>query len=268
MSGCIVRAGIAAALLTVSATSYAADVPVRMPTRAPVAFAVAPTWAGPYIGGFAGYAQGDSTATAPRDFVSGFFYNFRGASYELDPKGFFGGATVGLNFQSGPIVFGFEGEGGYLGLRGSAIEPNDLPTTNDTVTRLTSGAYGALYGRLGIAAGNVLFYGRGGGAFLDAKASTIDPCVAPPATCGTTTLRMRGERLLTGWSAGGGVEVMLGSRWSLKAEYAYFDFGGIRVSGASSVPGEVYRQTIGVEIHTAKVGLNFRWGGTPVVARY
>ena len=98
-------------------------------------------------------------------------------------QGFFGGATVGLNLQSGAIVLGFEGEGGYLGLRGSAIEPNDLPTTNDTVTRFKSGAYGALYGRLGFSTGNALIYGKGGGAFLDAKSSTIDPCVWPPGIC-------------------------------------------------------------------------------------
>ena len=270
MSSCtILRAGIAALLTTVSAASYAADIPVRMPTRAPATtYVAAPSWAGPYIGLFGGYGQSDGTATAPRDAVSGFFYNFVGRSYDLDPKGFFGGGTIGLNFQSGPVVFGVEGEGGYLGLKGSGIEPNDLPTTNDTLTRFKSGAYGALYGRLGISTGNMLIYGKGGGALLDAEASTIDPCIAPPATCGTTTLRMRGERLLTGWTVGGGVEVMVGTNWSVKAEYAYFDFGGIRVSGASSVPGEVYRQTIGAEVHTAKFGINYRWGRAPVMARY
>src|SRR5690606_5892876 len=147
------------------------------------------------------------------------------------------------------------------------IEPNDLPTTADTVTDFKSDLYGAIYGRLGLAAGSALFYGKGGVAFLNAKASTIDPCMGTPA-CGTTTLTMTGSKLMVGWSAGGGVEWLFGDGWSVKAEYAYFDFGKIDTSGPSSVGGEFYRQTVDVTAHTAKLGINYRWGGGPVVARY
>jgi outer membrane immunogenic protein len=247
--------------------AYAADLPARMPAKSPVV-AVPPAWAGPYVGLFAGYGWGDAKATAPFDGNTGFFYNFLGASYAADVDGFFGGATLGYNWQSGAFVFGLEGEVGYLGLKGSAIEPNDLPNTNDTITRFKSNLYGAIYGRLGVAHGSALIYGKGGVAFLDAEASTIDPCVAPPATCGTTTLTMTGDKVMTGWSAGAGIEWRFGPQWSAKAEYAYFDFGKIRTAGPSSSPGELYGQTIEVTVHTAKFGLNYQFMPGVLMARY
>jgi outer membrane immunogenic protein len=258
----LVSAVAAAGLLTT--TAQAADL---MPVKAPAAaVAMTPSWGGFYVGLFAGYGWGDARATAPFDATTGFFYNFLGAPYRVDVDGFFGGATVGYNLQSGALVYGIEGELGYLGLRGSALEPNDLPATTDTVTRFKSDFYGALYGRLGFASGNALFYGKGGFAFLQAEASTIDPCAGVPG-CGTTTLNMTGSKTMAGWSAGAGIEWMFGAGWSAKAEYAYFDFGKIDVAGASSVAGEFYRQTVDVTAHTVKFGVNRRWGG-PVVARY
>jgi outer membrane immunogenic protein len=257
----------AAAALSVASSVHAADLPARMPVKtAPAVIAAAPVWSGFYVGLFAGYGWGRAKATAPFDGNTGFFYNFLGNAYRFDADGFFGGATVGYNMQSGAIVYGVEAEAGYLGLKGSALEPNDLPATTDTVTRFKSNIYGALYARLGFAAGNALFYGKGGVAVLNAEASTIDPCAGTPG-CGTTTLTMTGDKVMVGWSAGGGIEWMFGGGWSAKAEYAYFDFGKIDTAGPSSVPGEFYRQSVEVTAHTAKLGVNYRWGG-PVVARY
>lgn len=261
-----VVAAASAAGLFVTSPSSAADLPARMPVKAAPVIAATPAWSGVYVGLFAGSGWGRAEASAPFDAGSGFFYNFGGASYRFDTKGFFGGGTLGYNVQSGAVVYGLEGEVGYLGLKGSAIEPNDLPASTDTVTRFKSDLYGAIYGRLGVANGNVLFYGKGGLAFLNAKASTIDPCAGTQG-CGTTTLSMTGDKLMVGWSAGAGVEWMVGSGWSVKAEYAYFDFGKLDAAGASSVPGEFYRQSVDVTAHTAKLGLNYRFGA-PVVARY
>jgi outer membrane immunogenic protein len=258
------RGLVAAAVagLLVATPSHAADLPARMPVKAaPAVVAAAPAWSGLYVGLFAGYGWGRAEATAPYDGNTGFFYNFLGASYAFDADGFFGGGAVGYNLQSGAIVYGLEGEVGYLGLKGSALEPNDLPASTDTVTRFKSDLYGAIYGRLGVAAGNALLYGKGGVAFLNAEASTIDPC------CGATTLVMTGDKLMVGWSAGAGIEWMFGAGWSAKAEYAYFDFGKIDTAGPSSVPGELYRQSIDVTAHTVKLGVNYRFGA-PIVARH
>ena len=81
----------------------------------------------------------------------------------------------------------------------------------------------------------------------------------------------RVEELLTvvagRWQRSAGIEWMFGSGWSAKAEYAYFDFGKIDAAGPSSVPGELYRQSVAVTAHTAKLGVNYRWDA-PQVARY
>src|SRR3954453_16217244 len=62
--------------------------------------------------------------------------------------------------------------------------------------------------------------------------------------------------LHTGWSAGAGTEVALAPSWTLRLEYLYRNFGQADVvfpSGATA--GSSY------DIHTARVGLNYKIGG-------
>lgn len=120
---------------------------------------------------------------------------------------------------------------------------------------------GALNLRLGVVTGGALLYVKGGVAALKARASTIDPCVAPPASCGTSTLTMRGSKNMVGWSLGGGVEWAIGPRWTAKLDYIYFDFGSIRTAGTvgPAASSEFYTQSIGVTVHAVKAGVNYRW---------
>lgn len=215
-------------------------------------------WSGGHAGLFAGHGWGRASATAPYDAGPGFFYNFGGSSYSFDADGFFGGVSAGYDRQVQGFIYGLEAEAGYLGLRGSGLDPNGLPAFDDTTTSFKSDFYGALYARFGVAVGNALFYAKAGGALLAARASTIDPCVAPPASCGTETLSMRGHKTMPGWSLGAGVEWLAAPHWSVKAEYAYFDFGKLGVAGASNV-GDPYMQRVDVRAHTAKVGMIYRF---------
>jgi outer membrane immunogenic protein len=57
---------------------------------------------------------------------------------------------------------------------------------------------------------------------------------------------------------GWGAEWALTPRWSVKGEYLFFDFGKVRTFGVSSA-GDPYRQSISVKVHTAKIGVNYRW---------
>jgi len=217
-------------------------------------------WDGPYAGVYAGYAFGRAEATEPFDSNTGFFYNITGRSYGLDANGALGGFTAGYNWQRGAWVAGIEGEIGYLGLDGKGIDPNGTALgTPDTETRFRSDFHAALNARLGADVGRVLIYVKGGGTLLNARASTVDPCVQPPATCGTTTLSMHGSKVMLGWTAGGGAEWRIGPRWTAKFDYSYFDFGSIETSGPSSTAGEFYRQRIDVTAHTIKLGLNYRF---------
>jgi outer membrane immunogenic protein len=158
------------------------------------------------------------------------------------------------------LVFGFEGEVGYLGLKGSRIDPNGVAIgTPDTTTTFKSDLYAAVTGRLGLPMNNILYYAEGGGAFLDAKATTIDPCIAPPVGCGIGTLSMSGHKTMFGWTAGGGVEWAYAANWTAKVEYAYFDFGKLDTTGVSTF-AERETQSIDVTAHTVKVGVSYRWG--------
>ena len=245
-----------------AAIAYAGVVVVVVVAAAPGAARAAEAWAGPYAGLFAGYAWGSAEASEAADPALPFpFYNGVATPYRFDPNGAFAGAAAGYNWQAGAIVAGVEGEIGYLGLRGVTIDPNGTAIfgTPDTETSFRSDFYAALGGRLGVAAGPALIYVKGGGALLRARASTIDPCVAPPAGCGTGTLTMQGSETMLGWLIGGGAEWALDPRWTVKAEHAFFDFGSIDTAGTSNVPGEFYRQSIDVTVHTVRLGLNYRF---------
>ncbi|MFL6820828.1 MAG: outer membrane protein, partial [Bradyrhizobium sp.] len=61
---------------------------------------------------------------------------------------------------------------------------------------------------------------------------------------------------------GAGLEYMFAPNWSAKAEYQYYDFGSTTfVSGPAPIVGARIRD----DEHTAKVGINYRfgWGGPP-----
>src|SRR3981189_118295 len=94
------------------------------------------SWAGPYLGGNVGYAWG-SVSNNP-----------------TKPSGFAGGVEAGYNWQTGPWVFGIEG---------------DIQATgaNDTFApwKFSNPWFGTVRGRAGYALNNILFFGTGGLAF-------------------------------------------------------------------------------------------------------
>jgi outer membrane immunogenic protein len=61
-----------------------------------------------------------------------------------------------------------------------------------------------------------------------------------------------------GWTAGGGIEVALTRRWSLKAEYLYMDFGTSTTTWA--VPGlPTLSDSTRLNMNTVRAGLNYRF---------
>ena len=254
-----IAAAAAAFVLTGAGAASAADMVTIRAIEAPVVAPPVWSWTGPYAGLIAGYGWGDVNATAPFDPLTGFFYNFGGASYDVDSDGFFGGAVAGYDWQFDRLVFGLRGELGYLGLDGSALDPNGVVLGfPDTTTSFDSDFYGALYGRAGLAFDRVLITVKGGAAFLNADASTVDPCIAPPSGCGTEMLRMDGSKTMAGWTVGVGLEWALGNGWSLTADYAYLDFGSLDVSGVSSA-GDRYGQSLDVTANVVSIGVNRRF---------
>ena len=137
------------------------------------------SWAGPYLGANLGYDWG-SVERSP-----------------TKPQGFSGGVQAGYNWQSGPLVFGVEGD-----LQATGAEDTFAPW------KISNPWFGTLRGRAGYAFNNVLLYGSAGLAFGELRAQTF----------GWTESHTN-----AGWTAGVGAEVGFAPNWSAKLEYLYID---------------------------------------------
>lgn len=248
---------LATAAVVLAAPALAADLPVRAPAPAPVYAAPVFSWSGFYVGVNAGYAWGKARSTDLD------FYN-AGERFGSSPDGFMGGAQAGWNWQTGRFVFGLEGELGYLGLDGGAVQPSS--PAGDTLTYVNKGIYGSVSGRLGYAFDRTLVYAKAGMVYAGGKAEVGDLCNVAP--CGPA-LMYGSKRIGAGYLIGAGVEHAFDNNWSVKLEYAYLDFGKRTVSGVDTA-GIVWNYKNDLHAHTVKVGLNYRFGGAarPVVARY
>jgi outer membrane immunogenic protein len=137
------------------------------------------SWAGPYLGGNIGWDWGsvDNNSTKP--------------------SGFVGGAQAGYNWQTGPWVFGIEGD-----LQGTGASDTFAPW------KFSNPWFGTVRGRAGYALNNILFYGTAGLAFGELNGQTF----------GLTE-----SHTTAGWTVGFGAEVGLAQNWSAKLEYLYVD---------------------------------------------
>ena len=186
----------AASVLALGAASAsAADLPARMPAKAPVY--VAPmtyNWTGFYLGLNGGYGFG-------RGEVSGGGLDSGG----FDAGGGLFGATVGYNWQTGPVVLGLEGDIDWSGQRGSSV------CGGITTCDVRNDYLATIRGRLGYAMDRWMPYITGGAAIGNVKTSI--------AGFGDTN-NTRG-----GWTVGGGVEASLAGPWTAKVEYLHVDLG-------------------------------------------
>ena len=81
-----------------------------------------------------------------------------------------------------------------------------------------------------------------------------------------------GRRMETGYTVGGGIEHALTPNWSVKAEYLYYDLGST-TANVAFVPGgggggTGYNTRFENDGHIVRAGLNYKFGGGPLMARY
>jgi outer membrane immunogenic protein len=175
------------------------------------------SWSGFYAGASIGGAWGDTRAI-DQIATNGLPWKRLGDTFKAQIDGFTGSANIGNNWQSGNFVIGVEGELGYLGQSGtgtSALAANTKVSSDGSF-------FASIRGRLGYAFGPTLLYGTGGffGANLNSKVFSTNG-----------VLDTGGDGFQPGWAAGGGIEYMFRDRWSIKAEYLYYDLGRDRVGG-------------------------------------
>ncbi len=175
-----------AAMLALAPVAYAADVVgEEPPAPAPVEIEPVATWSGLYVGVNVGYGWGD-------------FENNAGIG-DIEADGFNAGGYVGYNFQSGPFVYGVEGDLAYSWLDGELAG-----------VVAEQGFNGAVRGRVGYALDPVLLYAAGGLAFTQAE-----------ATAGA----VNDSNTHIGWTAGVGAEAFVTQNIIGRVEYRYNDFG-------------------------------------------
>jgi outer membrane immunogenic protein len=226
-----------------SGAGLAADMPVK---AAPKAVPIDQTWnwSGFYVGGHFGYGWaypditedtfGTKVVNPPR------------------PDGILGGAQLGYNFQFGHWVLGLEGDYTWSDIKGSSnsvspagiLNAQGLPDTLSTIT-----------GRVGYAAGRLLYYAKGGAAWMNENfkqlSVTTPNCVGTPCT---------GSNATWGWAIGGGAEYAFDPHWSARLEYIYLDFPtneAVTTSNGASVNRFHLTRTFDL----IKFGVNYKFGG-------
>jgi outer membrane immunogenic protein len=184
-----------ASLLAMGAVSAsAADLPARMPTKAPAY--VAPmtyNWTGFYLGlnGGGGFGRSEFNGTLP--------------SGSFDTSGGLFGGTIGYNWQTGPFVLGLEGDIDWSGIKGSGTcgVATACDVRNDYLATIR--------GRLGYAIDRWMPYVTGGAAIGNVKSSI--------AGFGDS------DKTRAGWTVGAGIEASIAGPWTAKVEYLYVDLG-------------------------------------------
>lgn len=212
------------------------------------------SWTGSYIGGYIGGAFGadDASTTVPVN-NAGAAFPFGGpaASYNYNSS-VIGGYTSGYNYQFAPNwVIGYEGETGYLGVKGSAAYAGRATTI---ASIRTDGLYSVWAARFGYAFDRSLIYVKGGAALTKFDTGAADPTVG-------AHIDTRDSRYRWGYALGGGWEYALDNKWSVKAEYLYLGFDKMTTTGNfnGNAGTQIWTTTNLPGIHTAKVGLNYKF---------
>jgi outer membrane immunogenic protein len=249
------RACLVAAVALPFASPALAREPIYDPALlAPVA--ASENWTGFHFGGFLGGATGDVEATQLAT-ATGIPYNV-GGPYDLSPSGLAIGAQAGYDRQWNRFVVGAGGEIGFFHMEDSVADPSSIE--GDTATSVESDLYGAATLRAGVSLSKLLLYARGGVAFLNARAETVDTCVRR-RRCGGATVDASDSELLIGWTLGGGLEFRFDEHWSAGGEYRYYDFGELGPSGPGGVAagGLIFSQDVDIRAHAARIFVNYRW---------
>jgi outer membrane immunogenic protein len=213
-------------------------------------------WSGFYIGANVGGGWGTTSANAFDS--SGAFV----AHTSYDRSGVFGGGQIGYNFVVMPNwLLGAEADVSGADFRGSVTS---CTSTGCAHSVSTDDAFGTVRARVGYAWGNLLFYGTGGFAWLDANTRRTIICVGggcPGVTIARPPLNEEATASGTdaGWALGGGIEWALAPHWSFQAQYLHLQFNDVSRDYSYSVPTAFRHIVSDNGIDTGRVAINYRF---------
>ena len=214
-----------------------------MPVKArPVPVASVYNWTGFYIGGHIGGAWSNASISDP---IGGIFLP-AGIALAHNGSSFLGGFQLGYNYQTGPWVFGIQGDMSWTAINASVFNPffGFLLTHSDKVNWLAS-----LSGRIGYAWNTWLLYGKGGVAWVHNTYSTTNP---PGYVANGSDTR-------TGFLIGAGLEYAWARNWTTFIEYNYIDVGTRTETLAANAAPNPLVTSEKQNISLVKLGLNYKF---------
>lgn len=232
----LVALALAMAATAAAAPARAADMATPAPSYYPPAV-MAPAvydWSGIYGGGNVGVGL-----------VTDNFSSLTGATTpisdtRLSTAGLVGGPQFGANYEFTPWVIGAEAS-----WTSSAITDSRLTSNGAQYLTTNPQWLGAVTGRIGYAANTLLFYAKGGGAWMHVEYKENTPVDINSY-----------DR--TGFTVGVGLEYGMTENLSAKIEYDFYDFGTKDYPAFTATPLAVDSQ-----ISTLVVGLNYRFTFAP-----
>jgi outer membrane immunogenic protein len=214
-----------------------AAAPVR---QAPVAQAPVqsqPSWTGSQVGGQGGVSQVAQGFAEPGAYL--FPFTCFGSecvetpfSFNGDKTAITGGGFLGYRIQFGSYVVGAEGDINAKTASASlSYGDHNLYRTETFYGTARQGWDASIRGRLGyLVTPWTMVYGTGGVAFGNVSGSFAYNAFQSdgncnPGFCATAAGGGTWNTTRTGWTGGGGVEMMLSQLWSVRLEYRYTDLG-------------------------------------------
>jgi outer membrane immunogenic protein len=184
----------------------------------------------------------------------------------ISGNSFVGGGQAGFNLQHNAFVLGLEADFGGMNLgmskTGTATYPCCAPTAFTIKQFVGTSWLFTLRPRVGFTGGPVFVYGTGGLAMTNVEYTAVFT-----DTFATASESSRKTSTQAGWSAGGGAEIKLGHRWSVKGEYLRADFGDLSNTSTNltaftpriAFPTNVFSHKADLTGNIYRFGFNYRF---------
>lgn len=232
---------VTAAAVALSGPGYAADLALR-PSAIGVPYG---NWEGAYIGGNIGVARMNSSCT-PVGYEDDYACGYYGASQNNNDTGLMFGVQAGYNFQDQNFLYGVVADWSWANFNHTVSQSDEFFTSK--VDWLAS-----FRGKMGLVVGNTDVYLTGGVALAQINASDG---YTDTSTYNNTYSSFKGTNV--GWVGGVGVEHKINQKWSVNAEFLYYDLGN--VTGTTGTPSyENYKSLYSFEIMEARAGFNYHF---------
>jgi outer membrane immunogenic protein len=179
------------------------------------------------------------------------------------------GAQAGYNGGTCNTIWGFEIDGNWVsGNTTTQLLPNSQFFNININSRWD--ALVTARGRAGLVIDNLLLYVTGGVAAGHFKTNYYNQFLGIPGAIAGTINQANTEQWRYGLAAGVGAEWALGNNWTLRSEVLYVDFidSSHRVLFVPGVPGTFASFTESDSAWITRIGVNYKFGGGSVVARY